>query len=264
MCAAHRHPAEVIPLLRVVTFSVLQQLVEEGQQPLCWALTQNSFAKTVEEACGWDPCTYYYAGHAHPYYGDVVFAYGAAIEEGKKGLATPCDSGDLYAGEYHPLRPAEGETYPHPQAVAFLTSHTFPLPQWRGKFARYLQDHFAADWQRYLAEEVPNFAKETTAWGDSELPARHEENHEKWPAWVWEIKIQERTPMEEGILIWGGATDTIRKLRHLRKEGTKGSHPGPRLSKMNHLAPVEKEDIDSAIQAVENWIQAWIKQELQR
>ncbi|MBF0097333.1 MAG: hypothetical protein HQM04_00135 [Magnetococcales bacterium] len=218
MCAAQRHPAEVIPLVRVAVVgqltAICQEAVSQGSV-MHWDMTkEQTFARAVQRACNWQPCTYFYAGQAGAQYGNLVFAYSHLMEEGKQGSVSPCDSGGVYRGKCDPFRSVANDDWPLPAAVPFLCDSVHALAVWRKAFAKYLDAFFAQRWQDYCEARPPNSVS-GACWGSEHLPARYDSNHAPttdWPSWSWEVRIEERARVADGLLFWsatGSAMDNL-------------------------------------------------------
>jgi hypothetical protein len=94
------------------------------------------FTRRAEALLGLPPSAYFYAGRAHPDFGNVALAFVPGCEAAHTGSATPFDTGGLV----HPNRyiKVRLDTDNEAELVAYGRSSEIPLDQWREVFGRVL------------------------------------------------------------------------------------------------------------------------------
>lgn len=256
-----RHPASVIPLLRVTKMDRLRAMLEEDPVLPLWELSwARGKPREVEVRCGWPPCTYFYAGQASPSYGDVAFAYASPMEKDQSGQAAPFDTGGVYSGKSYPFKAPHAPTPPD-GAIDFLKKNTYPLHAWRVAFEHYLDSYFADNWADYCQRQPPN-SYERATWGNPDLPARDKRNFSPvdWCSWVWEVRMETRVPLlGEGLLLWTASQSTMDALLDMDPAGQLGAYPPPNRRGLTNLP--HKKSINFA-RAMKQWTQSWVMEQL--
>ncbi|MDB5312437.1 MAG: hypothetical protein JWO38_6639 [Gemmataceae bacterium] len=142
-----------------------------------------SGARFVEDQLGYPRSVYFYAGRAHPGYGQVALAFPPGSEAGRLHTVTPFDTGgvakreaDLPSAFRLNLAPDSVEG-----RVEFCRRATIAAdhnPGWRVAFARWLAYYFPTSsvgyWDR--PPERPD-------------PDGMYTSNTDWPAWTWEIRF---------------------------------------------------------------------------
>jgi hypothetical protein len=191
--------AKAVPLVTVVP---LDKLVDHhGKLPIP-PEAEARVARKVEQACDIPPSRYFYAGRAHPSFGNFAFAFRPAIEAAHKGSANPFDTGGVYIGKMHPLSGMSDAAAMQVRAQKLIQGTRVDLPAWRSQFAEFLGAFFPAP-LGYLTGAAPDVS---APWGPADLPASYKENHgrptNEWRAWTWEIRLYEEHPVDEHLLGW--------------------------------------------------------------
>jgi hypothetical protein len=160
--------------------------------------------RRTERLLGLSPSAYFYAGRAHPGFGNVALAFAPGSEALHTGSATPFDTGGLV----HPnryikiqLSPADGEA----ERVQYGKASEVPLERWRDVFARVLAAYFstAADYW----EGRPN------PWDPEGLYGLNRD----WRAWTFEIRFSEGQSIHERVA-WCADESVMETLRRLQDQ----------------------------------------------
>lgn len=250
----HHRLARLIPLMRVASLRVLETILTSAT-PQWDGQFANDFVKGKQQACGWKPCVYFYAGQAHPKYGDVAFAYTPAYERNKTGLTAPCDTGGIYAGRCEPFHGKSGTD----EVVAFLQKIQVNLADWREGFADYLYDFFGENVHDYCMRRPPN-THETARWGEPDLPARFPANHlaDDWPSWTWEVRIEERTALYDELLTWSTSQTTEAQLVDRMTRRGSGMSAAPYPSKLLRITRQIDSEFTESVNRLQEWVADWL------
>ena len=134
--------------------------------------------RRAEDLLGLPRSAYFYAGRAHPAFGNVAMVFAAGCEADHTGSATPFDTGGLmHPG--HPIKlrlvPADGDA----ERDSMGRDSEIPLDRWRDVFARVLAAYFdnAADY--WLGRPKPLD------------PEGLYELNDDWRAWTFEVRFSE-------------------------------------------------------------------------
>ena len=200
---AARLPASNAVAAKVPLVHVERQLIERIKQPPHEIPTSEPGSKTrhAEEQLGLPPSAYFYAGRAHPKFGNVAMAFAAGCEDSHTGSASPFDTGGLVSNPPHlklRLVPTNGET----ERVAYGKASLLPLDQWRATFGRFLAAYFDSDvdyWQKKPSRLDPE--------GLFEL-------NDDWRAWTFEIRFSEGQSIHERAA-WCADEAVMSQLRRL-------------------------------------------------
>ena len=180
------HLAEKIPIIVVLGGGLLDVVLKQGKMPL----TTSQKTQESEQLLDLEQSRYFYAGRAHPDFGDMAVAYRAREEESFRGGATPFDTGAVAKGYIHPFKSLD-EDMRQSRGRALVSATEVELHTWRNHFEGFLDGLFDAPVD-YIKGEPP---LEEADWGPEDLPARHRANVEDpdvdWRAWSWEIRFHE-------------------------------------------------------------------------
>jgi len=147
---------------------------------------------------------YFYAGRAHPSFGNVALAFAADCETGHTGSATPFDTGGLL----HPRRPirlglvpADGDA----ERAQYGKDSEIPLDRWRDVFAHVLAAYFdrASDY-----------------WAGRPKPLDPEglyELNDDWRAWTFEVRFSQGQSIAARVA-WCSDESVMAGLRRLLDE----------------------------------------------
>jgi hypothetical protein len=185
--------AERMPLVHVFSpkNSVAQMVVlDELLQPSSNARSKTTTLRTEQEfALGRH--LYFYAGRAYPLHGGIGLIFSAATEAGKRGNATPFDTGGLLN-----LNPRTGQPYIRtnlgPDRTAlyqFLFDSIVSLAQWRTDFAQFLAAYFGP-LRGYVFGRPAKVDPE-------EIYAAASGN--TWRSWTYEIRFRDPQAIAEAV-----------------------------------------------------------------
>lgn len=157
--------------------------------------------RDAEASLGFSPSLYFYAGYAHPDFGEAVLVYEPESFDRDPGGATPFDSG----GFHHGYIRVRGVTSARARR-AYVAEHDVPLQEWRGRFSRYLAQHFES----------------SVAYVRGRPPIRDDRSHRLHDgrdrrAWTWELRLYRDHPVMERLQRAYLSFDYAQELReHLR------------------------------------------------
>jgi hypothetical protein len=157
--------------------------------------------RQAESRLGLKPSAYFYAGRAHPAFGNVALAFAAKVEAVHTGSATPFDTGGLvHQNRYIKVRlnPTDSDD----ERVAYGRASEIPLHQWREVFAKVLAAYFASEADYWRGKPLPH---------DPE--GLYELNHE-CRAWTFEVRFSEEQSIHERAA-WCADEPTMEVLRRL-------------------------------------------------
>ena len=204
---AARLPASNAVAAKVPLVHVERQLIERIKQPPHEIPTSEPGSKTrhAEEQLGLPPSAYFYAGRAHPRFGNVAMAFAAGCEDSHTGSASPFDTGGLVSNPPHlklRLSPTDGEA----ERVSFGKASLLPLDQWRATFGKFLAAYFDSDVDYWLKAK----------------PSVHDpegriESNTDWRAWAFEIRFSEGQSIHERAA-WCAREEVMSVLRRLTDE----------------------------------------------
>lgn len=197
--AAMKTFAARVPLVSTIWYD---QLLEAGGRLPVPPPDDPASSRPVEQRCGLPPSRYYYAGRAHPRFGDCAFAFLPAIEEEHTGSANPFDTGGVFYGKSYPTAGIVDREAREARAQELIRATLVPLERWRQELASFLAAHFEAPTD-YLGGVAPNPDAE---WGPAELPAHHPKDlgapGVEWRSWTWEIRLHEEHPVDRHLGAW--------------------------------------------------------------
>ena len=158
----------------------------------------------AEDLLGLPRSAYFYAGRAHPAFGNVAMAFAAECEADHTGSATPFDTGGLV----HPARPiklrlapADGEA----ERVQYGKESVIPLDRWRDVFAKILA--------AYFDDPVDYWSGRPRPWDPEGLY----ELNDDWRAWTFEIRFSEGQSIDARAA-WCGDESIMAALRRMQDE----------------------------------------------
>lgn len=100
---------------------------------------RDQVARDAEAAFGLEASLYFYAGVAHPDFGDVVLAYHPEASAAWSGSATTFDTGGMYLG----LIKGRGLSTP-PDRKAYVDADRCDLDAWRARTSIWVEEQFAS------------------------------------------------------------------------------------------------------------------------
>jgi hypothetical protein len=163
----------------------------------------SDLTRRAEDLLGVPRSAYFYAGRAHPDFGNVAMVFAAGCETGHTGSATPFDTGGLVHPKRHiklRLVPTDGEA----ERIQYGQASEIPLDRWRDVFAKVLAAYFdkAADY--WLHRPKPY---------DPE--GLYELNVDDWRAWTFEVRFSETQAIDARVA-WCGDESVMAALRRLQ------------------------------------------------
>ena len=132
-------------------------------------------ARQAEAFFGFEASLYFYAGIAHPDFGDVVFVYEPECFEGRAGTATTFDSGGMYLGFIKGVGLEDTERRRH-----YVKRDSCELAEWRDRAHAWVRGQFATV-KDYLRPDGRPFS------ADPKDRLGHPENERR--AWAFEIRL---------------------------------------------------------------------------
>lgn len=130
-------------------------------------------ARAAERALGLGDCLYFYAGYAHPGFGDAVLVYEPEWSDAESGSATPFDTGGFHLG-YLKVEGVTSET----EKKAYVALQRCELSVWRSRLDAYLTKYFASP-AAYVRGERPV----------EDDPTHRLRDARERRAWTWEIRV---------------------------------------------------------------------------
>ncbi len=209
-------------------------------------------ARKVEEKCRLQPSRYFYAGKAHPDFGNIVIAYNADFDHQKRGEANPFDTGGVFLGHIHPFKNLPPEKRAK-KACAVIDRTKTDIKKWRSDFDQFVLDFFGDNTRSYLEHDLPTLPADSS-W-DEDLPVFDQENHRlpasnktnnlfprEWRAWAWEIRLTSKNadPTNHVLFICFDATtlrainDEINKLEK-NSRNTQSKNVGITLNQLKKI-----------------------------
>ena len=133
--------------------------------------------RRAESMLGLSPSAYFYAGRAHPDFGNIALAFVPGCEADHTGSATPFDTGGLV----HPRRfiKVRLNTDDEPELVAYGRSSEIQLDRWRDVFGQVLAAYFSSEIDYWTGRPLPRD------------PERLYELNKDWRAWTFEVRFYE-------------------------------------------------------------------------
>jgi hypothetical protein len=200
-------PGEKIPLVHVTSCKHLVTTPIPGSFPTS-AMTGGKRTRDAEAALGLKPSVYFFAGRAHPDFGDSVFVYLPNSEAEKPGGATPFDTGAIAHGKCHPTKLCTDSTVRTAISRSLIKHHRYELTTWRRRFDVYLTQRYSTPLD-YLNGVKPN-AIATVSEGPV-LPADDPNNRTDadvdYRAWTWEVQVERSWEWTEGLMFWATNVD---------------------------------------------------------
>ncbi|MBF0349033.1 MAG: hypothetical protein HQL81_15310 [Magnetococcales bacterium] len=207
----------VDPFMPLVTVEKNKKLLDIFAANVRWnsIASEHATANKIERECAETHdvviprCRYFYAGHALDRYGEAAFAYEPQDEMERCGTVNPFDTGALYLGKMHPFAnhttvtsPTDEETRKK-NSCKFIQDTKIDLSNWRKEFSTFTDRCYDGNVLSYLNGERPPTPH---TWGDARLPFNDPANRESC-AWIWEVRIEELLPVEQGLFAWSCTTN---------------------------------------------------------
>jgi hypothetical protein len=211
--------AEVLALCEQVAAKMPLVHVTSGRagRPMLWDIaggeiptseTEHAYCgpttRFVEGVLGFQPSVYFYAGRAHPRYGDVALAYLPEVEQGMDPSATPFDSGGVARDDGRGFR----FTLPGGMSRADFARASVVGAAWRSAFARWLAAYYPSGVEGYW-ERPP----------EREDPDGLYSPGNDWAAWVWEVRLP-RGPVVTDAVAWATDLAHLQEIREFLDSGS--------------------------------------------
>lgn len=199
--------------------------------------------RRAESLLGLSPSAYFYAGRAHPGFGDVALAFALGSEALHTGSATPFDTGGLvHPDRYLKIRlsPADGEA----ERVQYGKASEVPLDRWRNVFAQVLAAYFGTAAEYWEGRPNP--------WDPEGL---YELNND-WRAWTFEIRFSEGQSIHERAA-WCANEPLMEILRRLQDQQEPAPPGDPATALDRFLAgpgALEPTGTPSFCRRMEQWV----------
>jgi hypothetical protein len=132
-------------------------------------------ARQAEHAFGFQPSLYFFAGIAHPDFGDVVLAYHPEPSTTLDGSSTTFDTGGMHLG----LIKGHGLSTPADRK-AYLDEDLCALDAWRARASNWIEEHFDSIDVYLEPDGRPNHT-------DPDDRLGHAENERR--AWAVEVRL---------------------------------------------------------------------------
>ena len=198
--------------------------------------------RIAEDLLGHARSVYFYAGRAHPSFGNLALAFDSNCQQGRTGSATPFDTGGFVC---QPTPHIKVRLLPNddlPQRVAYCSGSNLKLDEWRDVFARILAAYFG---------ELSEY------WTGSPAPYDPEglyELNSEWRCWSFEIRLYEPQPIHDRAA-WCADEAVMQKLLRLYDdEAMTPGDPMPIDRFLNKLPALEPAGTPFYCNAVENWV----------
>lgn len=198
--------------------------------------------RRAEALLGLSPSAYFYAGRAHPAFGNVALGFIPGCEATHTGSATPFDTGGLV----HPDRHIKVRLDPDGEAelVAYGRSCEIPLDRWRSVFAQILAAYFSSV---------------TDYWTGRPLPYDPEglyELNSEWRAWTFEVRFYEGQSIHDRAA-WCADKQVINELRRRQRAQEKtppGDPPTPLERFLQGPPALDPKGTPDFCQRLEQWV----------
>lgn len=202
--------------------------------------------RRAEVLLGLEPSAYFYAGRAHPDFGNVGLAFAAGCEGGHSGSATPFDTGGLVHPNRHikvhlgAPRPVDDEA----ALVEYGRASEIPLDRWRDAFARVLAAYFADATAYWTGRPSP--------YDPDGLYSLNDECR----AWTFEVRFHEGQSIHDRAA-WcadEAVMATLRRLLDEQEPTPPGDPPTPLEVFLQGPASLEPAGTPSFCGRLEEWV----------
>jgi hypothetical protein len=146
---------------------------------------RDQVARDAEREFGMEPSLYFFAGIAHPDFGDVVLAYHPEPSTTLGGGATTFDTGGMYLGRIKGRGLATAA-----DRRAYVAGDRCALDAWRVRASRWIDDHFASVDAYLEPDGRPSACDPHDRMG-------HIENERR--AWAFEVRLHEDRGLFEDL-----------------------------------------------------------------
>lgn len=198
--------------------------------------------RQAEDALGLARSVYFYAGRAHPSFGNIAMVFGADCQQDRNGSATPFDTGGFV---WQPTPHVKVRLEPNDELterVRYCRHSELTLDQWRDAFARVLAAYF---------DRLEDYWTGRPARLD---PDGLYELNDDWRCWTFEIRLAEPQPINDRTA-WCADESVMHALfrLHRAEPATPGaSRPIDRF--LNDVPAVKPNGTPFYCKAVEDWV----------
>jgi hypothetical protein len=168
------------------------------REPLLLRESKTDATREVERAFDLGDCLYFYAGHACPDFGDVVFVYEPDWSEDASGSATPFDTGGAYTGKIAADGLDAGAA-----GKAYVDGHKVELSAWRAALDTHIVQYFESPGM-YVLGSSPRT-------DDPTHRLLRPGNQRR--AWTWEVRLHQDHPVHLHLRLLCMTSDFAEQLR---------------------------------------------------
>jgi hypothetical protein len=203
--------------------------------------------RRAEDLLGLPRSAYFYAGRAHPAFGNVAMAFAADCQADHTGSATPFDTGGLM----HPGRPVKLRLEPtdgEAERAQYGKDSVIPLDRWRDVFGQVLAAYFENADEYWLGRPNPHD------------PEGLYELNDDWRAWTFEVRFSEGQSVHDRAA-WCADESVMEALRRLQdeQEATPPADPPTALDLfLQGVASLEPTGTPEFCKRVEQWVYAQV------
>jgi hypothetical protein len=142
-------------------------------------------ARDAEREFDFEPSLYFFAGIAHPAFGDVVLAYHPEPSTALAGSATTFDTGGMHLGLIRGRNLSTSE-----ERKAFVAADRCTLDAWRLRASNWIEEHFDSV-DTYLEPDGRPISS------DPDERLGHPDNERR--AWAFEVRLHEDRALFEDL-----------------------------------------------------------------
>lgn len=209
------------------------------------------YARAAEEAMGWTPTVYFYAGRVHPSYGDVKLAF-STDDMPQPVRVAPFDTGGMvpYSGNSRSITPKgfTGTTFVV-QAV-----NECGTDDWRTKMAVWLAAYFYPDPLNYFKAQRPAQLDPEQIYSASTTPQQGGDFfHERW---TWEVHFDKSINILDHCVAWCMSNSLLCELRKRLADNHVSSDVIAKITKFlnKHPGGALLQDHGSPAEHLNEWI----------
>lgn len=203
----------------------------------------SSKTRNAEDLLGFKRSVYFYAGRAHPKFGNVALAFGPDCEKNHNGSATPFDSGGLV----HPNRfiKVRLDSDDVNRLIEYGKESVLLLSEWRDRFGMILAAYFGEEVD-YWPPGKPN----------PHDPEGLYELNVDWRAWTFEVRFYEGQSIFDRSA-WCGDEAVMHQLfrLHDQQEAMPSGDPPTALDRfMDGPGPIIAPGSSKFCDEIERWV----------
>jgi hypothetical protein len=199
--------------------------------------------RQAEDLLGFPRSVYFYAGRAHPSFGNLALVFGSNCQRGHSGSVTPFDTGGFV---WQPTPPINVRLAPNDEMlhrVRYCKNSELKLDEWRDAFARTLAAYF---------DELRDYWTGRPARSDPE--GLYELNAD-WRCWTFEIRFAEPQLVHDRVA-WCADEGVMHRLfRMLNDEPNIPGVPRPVHKFLSDPPALEAKGTPFYCKTIEAWVQ---------